>query len=115
MADQGDIRTCFLTARLPRWAGVRQNVIGSNISGDSVGSPETLLASRTNATAALMTMRNIVASRTLEEQVETLVEQHGELTGQLNALVAKVTAMEQQLSDLQRDLEPIIQQHNQII
>ncbi|YP_094030.1 IX [Bovine mastadenovirus A] len=115
MTDQGDIRTCFLTARLPRWAGVRQNVVGSNISGGVVDSPETLLASRSNAAAAMMTLRNIATSRQLEEQVETLLEQNLDLTAQLNALLMRVNAIERQLADMQRDLEPIIQQHNAII
>ena len=36
----GEINTPFISARLPRWAGVRQNVTGSDISGFPVASPE---------------------------------------------------------------------------
>ncbi|AQQ73623.1 pIX [Harbour porpoise adenovirus 1] len=36
MDPGGDINTSFLTARLPHWAGVRQNVQGSDINGNPV-------------------------------------------------------------------------------
>ncbi|SMG83438.1 pIX [Bottlenose dolphin adenovirus 1] len=40
MEPAGEIKTPFLSARLPRWAGIRQNVIGSDIHGNPVAPPD---------------------------------------------------------------------------
>lgn len=32
----GHVNTCFLTTRLPLWAGVRQNAVGSTLTGKPV-------------------------------------------------------------------------------
>lgn len=37
--QDGIVNTCFLTVRLPRWAGARQNVLGSDMGGRPVESP----------------------------------------------------------------------------
>lgn len=39
MSSEGEIRTCFISARLPSWAGVRQGVAGTNVNGGVVGAP----------------------------------------------------------------------------
>lgn len=36
--QEGIVNTCFLTVRLPTWAGSRQNVSGSDINGTPVRS-----------------------------------------------------------------------------
>ena len=115
MSDVGEVRTCFLTARLPRWAGVRQNVIGSNIGGLPVPAPETIGYGRTRAGATLITLRNAATAKPLSEQVEDLIEENLQLTANLNALSVRLAAMERAYAELQRDLEPIRQNHNAIV
>ena len=39
MSSEGEIRTFFISARLPSWAGVRQGVAGTNVNGGVVGAP----------------------------------------------------------------------------
>lgn len=98
MADQGDIRTCFLTARLPRWAGVRHDIIGSNISGLPVPSPETLT----------MTGQRTVT----REQFTTLSEQTLQLTAALSAAVDRITQLENELQQLKTEMAI---RHNEVV
>lgn len=114
MSDQGEVRTCFLTARLPRWAGVRHNVLGSNISGLPVPSPETFSTQRSVLGSTLLTMRNIATTRPVEEQLETLTDQLLQLTTALNAATERLTALETRCTNIERDLEPVLVHYNAI-
>ena len=115
MADEGEIRTCFLTAKLPRWAGVRHNVAGSTVSGQPVASPEMFAAGRTSQAATLMTLRNIATARPMEDQLTTLTEQNLQLEAELNAAAQRVAALEQSVAELERNLEQVMQRVNMVI
>lgn len=49
--DSGSINTAFLTCKLPAWAGVRQNVVGSDIHGHPV-KPTNYTTSRFSSSAS---------------------------------------------------------------
>lgn len=114
MTDSGDIRTCFLTAKLPRWAGVRHNVLGSNISGLPVPSPETYSTATTKLGATMLTLRNIAATRSVEDQLATLTAQNLQLEAEMNAATRRITALEQTLLEIGTNMEQVMQRVNMI-
>ena len=114
MADEGDIRTSFLTARLPHWAGVRHNVLGSNISGTPVPSPEVISTVRNRTDATELTIRNITATRPVEEQLENLTEMLLVLRAVLDRATMDIEGLKQRVSKIERDIEPVLIRHNQI-
>lgn len=114
MTDGGDIRTCFLTARLPRWAGVRHNVLGSNISGLPVPSPETYSTRRSNIGATMLTLRNIAATQTVDDQLATLTAQNLQMEVELNNAIRRIAALEQSLTNYENNLEQVMQRVNMV-
>ncbi|AAF99664.1 hypothetical protein OAdVAgp04 [Bovine adenovirus 2] len=114
MADEGDIRTSFLTARLRHWAGVRHNALGSNISGAPVRSPEVISTVRNRTDATELTTRNITTTRPAEEQLENLTEMILNLRAELNRATMSINGLEQRVSEIERDIEPVLQLHNQV-
>lgn len=79
MSQSGAIYTSFVTAKLPRWAGVRQNVIGSNIEGMPIESP----GSSSNGTAS------------------TAISKAGTISDQINQLAMLIDVLETRISALE--------------
>lgn len=110
MGDQGDIRTCFLTARLPRWAGVRHNVTGSNISGLPVPSPETFSTGSSFGEATVLTLRNGATRQ--PDRLDLLMEQNIQLIAKLAETTARLDRLEMEVLDLKNELDDA---HNAIV
>lgn len=81
MTDAGGINTCFLTTRMPLWAGVRQNVVGSNIDGVPVLSGVYNGSSSSTATA-----RAGVAEASLEAVPARAAELEGGVAADLGVM-----------------------------
>lgn len=99
MSSEGEIRTCFISARLPSWAGVRQGVAGTNVNGGVVGAPAqngVLAYSRLvppqqqQAAAAASVFRPVFPSVELSLEVTMMRQAMTELQRQLQELRAMV-------------------------
>lgn len=99
--QEGIVNTCFLTVRLPQWAGSRQNVVGSDIEGR----PVTRSASRRSGGGAVRAFGDLpravldvdlAPAVAMETQMEKLQEQLKQIEAKVAELNAKVTAAENQ-------------------
>lgn len=99
MSSEGEIRTCFISARLPSWAGVRQGVTGTNVNGGVVGAPaqngvlaysRLVPAQQQQAAAAASVFRPVFPSVELSLEVTMMRQAMTELQRQLQELRAVV-------------------------
>jgi len=109
---KGGVFSPYLTTRLPAWAGVRQNVMGSNVDGRPVAPANsatltyaTVGSSVDTAAAAASTARGmaadfglynqLAASRSLREEdaLSVVLTRLEELSQQLQDLFAKVALL----------------------
>ena len=111
---KGGVFSPYLTTRLPAWAGVRQNVMGSNVDGRPVApansatltyatvgsSVDTAAASAAASTARGMAAdfglyNQLAASRSLREEdaLSVVLTRLEELSQQLQDLFAKVALL----------------------
>lgn len=115
---EGGVFSPYLTTRLPAWAGVRQNVVGSNMDGRPVApansatltyatvgtSLDTAAAAAASAAASTARgmaadfglYRELVASRSLlreEDVLSVVLTRLEEMTQQLQVLSAKVAEL----------------------
>ena len=99
MSSEGEIRTCFISARLPSWAGVRQGVTGTNVNGGAVGAPaqngvlaysRLVPAQQQQAAAAASVFRPVFPSVELSLEVTMMRQAMAELQRQLQELRAVV-------------------------
>ncbi|BBE29302.1 IX [Bat mastadenovirus] len=82
--QKGIVNTCFLTTRIPSWAGARQNVTGSNLEGRPVPS-------------------------NIGGPVSASVEQLDSAVAAVNAIIAElktqVTDMQTRVANLQQEVQ----------
>ena len=98
MSSEGEIRTCFISARLPSWAGVRQGVAGTNVNGGVVGAPaqngvlaySRLVPPQQQQAAAASVFRPVFPSVELSLEVTMMRQAMTELQRQLQELRAMV-------------------------
>lgn len=100
--QEGIVNTCFLTVRLPQWAGSRQNVVGSDIEGR----PVTRSTSRRGGGGAVRDYGYL--PRALLDvdlapvaAVETQVGEIQEQLKKIAELQAKVTALDEKIEAIQ--------------
>lgn len=77
--QQGGVNTCFLTTRLPTWAGSRQNVVGSDLEGHPVQPGPDFLDTDQRLRGLLTEIRNVNAA------LDDLKNQVGVIARQLQA------------------------------
>lgn len=117
MTDAGGINTCFLTTRLPLWAGVRQNVTGSNINGTPVTSgvfnqATPRAASETERAEPAATARARVAAVTMAtaravDEEAVVLEEVQRLKQTLTEVETKVAQLSASMTGLQTSLEAL--------
>ncbi|ALE15293.1 pIX [bottlenose dolphin adenovirus 2] len=126
MDPGGDINTSFLTARLPRWAGVRQNVKGSDINGDPVtandGNGSQIVRSyhvfEEPAIGDMATLaRELPAARTIstsviEEKLEELLMFMIQMKSKLDSLQTKVNFIISETIPTDEEIDNIIDDDN---
>ncbi|BBE29332.1 IX [Bat mastadenovirus A] len=89
--QEGIVNTCFVTTRLPSWAGSRQNVTGSDLEGRPVPS-----ATRFGASVAASRMA-------IQEELET------SLNGTIEDLKNRITALQTALTALNNEVNQLKQ------
>lgn len=98
--ERGTINTAFLTCKLPAWAGVRQDIVGSDIHGNPVR-PTNFTTTTTRSVSP--------ASEAADQPTSTYSVHHVDLvqstaaallqlTGKIDALAEKVSQLEQTLA-----------------
>lgn len=110
--DVGTINTAFLTCKLPAWAGVRQNVVGSDIQGLPV-KPTNFSTSRFSSSASsggsslpessVPLAEPLPASAFTTHHVDLVQSTAAtllQLTSKIDALTEKVTNLESNLTVL---------------
>lgn len=126
--SQGQINTSFLTTKLPQWAGVRQNVLGSDLNGRPVPAynpPEEVKAAGILGTALLadapVMLRETVPEQSfpvwdhaagiagaiedLKVAVRGIGARVGTLDGRTNGLIATVEDRDVKLAMLEHTLK----------
>lgn len=98
--ESGNISTPFLLTRLPGWAGVRQNVVGSDLTGRPV--PGFIPPANTVAAA------DVKAAVPLAEDSMDLDDALGTTTEQLVALQRTVTELNEKVLNLEQQLNVMI-------
>lgn len=111
--QEGIVNTCFLTVRLPQWAGSRQNVVGSDIEGR----PVTRSASRRGGARAVrnygdlpralldVDLASVAAVETQMGEVQKQLKKIADLQAQVQSLDAKITAIQTVVEDLKETNE----------
>ncbi|APD29205.1 IX [Canine adenovirus 1] len=94
--QKGIVNTCFLTTRIPSWAGARQNVTGSDLGGKPVPS-DVLESGRPLAAPRVRTLYE-------EQQLNMLTVNVilDDLKTQVAAMQNSVTAIQEELKDLKQ-------------
>ncbi|AKC34840.1 IX protein [Skunk adenovirus 1] len=90
--QEGILNTCFVTTRMPTWAGARQNVVGSDLEGRPVPS------------AVVETGRPLAAPRlpTVEDPAVVVNNIIEELKVQVATMQGSVQAMQQEIEALKQ-------------
>lgn len=117
MTDAGGINTCFLTSRLPLWAGVRQNVVGSNINGvpvlsgvynGSSSSTATARAVTAEAEASLAVASEVegaaVAGPSVMEEIELLKDAIVRAEASIAGLTATMRSLQATMDSIQASI-----------
>ena len=99
--ESGNISTPFLLTRLPRWAGVRQNIVGSDLTGRPVPG----FVPPANTVAALDVKASVPAApgTTVEESMD-LDDALGTTTAQLVTLQQTVIELSEKVKTLEEHL-----------
>ncbi|AAB38714.1 IX [Canine mastadenovirus A] len=94
--QKGLVNTCFVTTRIPSWAGARQNVTGSDLEGKPVPS-DVLESGRPLAAPRIRTLYE-------EQQLNMLAVNVllDELKIQVAAMQNSVTAIQREVNDLKQ-------------
>lgn len=106
--EKGTINTAFLTCKLPAWAGVRQDIVGSDIHGNPVR-PTNFTTTSTSryaaaaaTTASETTLPPPVAASAYSTHHVDLVQSTAatllQLTSKIDTLAEKVSQLEQTLA-----------------
>lgn len=87
-SQKGIVNTCFLTTRIPSWAGARQNVVGSNLEGKPVPSDlgRAVSAPVDPVDAAVVAVNTVIAE--LKEQVTDMQDTVRNLQQEVEAMRA---------------------------
>lgn len=108
--QRGIVNTCFVTTRLPAWAGSRQNVMGSDLQGHPVpsdlrrpvagGGRDEPGAAAPHPAAGPMEEEEIGDDEMeeLAEELDLLKEEVRQLTESVQRLETAVTAIQAQLA-----------------
>lgn len=91
--QEGIVNTCFLTTRLPSWAGSRQNVVGSNLEGKPVPSAE-LSPGRPGVRLATALEDHVLAVNAIIDDLKT-----------------QVAEMQTSVATIQQEVEALKQAH----
>ncbi|APC26056.1 IX [Bat mastadenovirus G] len=91
--QEGIVNTCFVTTRLPSWAGSRQNVTGSDLEGRPVPS-ETGPAGRPALASRLLTPLEDHAAA-VNAIIEELKTQVAEMQTSVETIQQEVEALKQ--------------------
>lgn len=137
MTDAGGINTCFLTTRLPLWAGVRQNVTGSNINGTPVTSgvynqvtprAASVVEERARVAAAAevaaearaqvaavtaATLRAVEEETGVMEELRQLKQNLTEVEAKITKLSSSMTGLKTSLDSLQASARPAVEEETQ--
>lgn len=90
--QEGLVNTCFLTVRLPSWAGARQNVTGSDIEGRTISAGGRTMPTYRGLSRSLIDV-DMAAFSALETQLTEFQEE-------VTALSQKITELEAQVAQL---------------
>ncbi|QDA77074.1 IX [Mastadenovirus pipistrelli] len=91
--QKGIVNTCFLTTRIPSWAGARQNVIGSDLNGRPV--PSEVTSRPLNAPQPLGEVDLSPETAPVDTIIEELKEQLTTMRATVAAMQAEVEALKQ--------------------
>nr|P04376.1 RecName: Full=Hexon-interlacing protein; AltName: Full=Protein IX [Tree shrew adenovirus 1]AAA42532.1 E1b IX protein [Tree shrew adenovirus 1] len=98
--NSGIVNTCFLTTRLPAWAGVRQDEVGSDVNGlPIIPSNSMQIRSRAATTDA--------ATEPSTRQGLNLLRSVTELNESIDELQQKMTELEKRLKIMEEKIEEI--------
>lgn len=98
--ERGTINTAFLTCKLPAWAGVRQDIVGSDIHGNPVR-PTNFTTTTTRSVSPASEAADQPASAYSVHHVDLVQSTAAallQLTGKIDALAEKVSQLEQTLA-----------------
>lgn len=117
MEGEGHINTSFLTTKLPTWAGVRQNVTGSDLNGRPVPAfipPEEVRAAEDcgvleiSSTTESMTTRSESAT-SMDPVYEALKATLEDIKSQLSQLFKSMKKFEDRLEVVEEELDAAVE------
>lgn len=101
---KGGISTCFLTTRLPLWAGVRQNVVGSNITGTAVKSDVYTSPAELATNYAAQGLTDAAVAMAVDGAATATAVSGAALLEEVRRLTESVTNMETNMATLQASM-----------